>query len=406
MIGRSRLRPSHGASLAERYRAMIAGVAAVLFFLLPAAAFPAWASSVHVHQWALRYLKASQSWQISKGAGITVAVIDTGVTPVPDLRPNLLRGHDFVPGSRSPGTGQVNTDPEEHGTEIASLIAGTGVHVTGLAPQAKILPVRDLLENFLGSSNAVSVKAIRYAIAQHVAVINISQGRWGRSPDVAAALAEAERADIVVVASAGNDSAARIDYPASTPGVLAVTATNKRRRLAFFSNKGPQASLAAPGVSIYADNNLDRQVLVQGTSMAAAYVSAAAALVRAAHPTWTAGQVIRDLVGTADPGVGQVPGQRDDRYGYGIVDPLKALRAPAPAKTTNPLPGAVAFAASARPSPTAAATAQLPLSAGGRVSAGRRIELGAVFLGVPLAIVASAALLILSVRRRRRALRL
>jgi hypothetical protein len=115
VIGRIRLEPGAGESQPGRHRAMIASLAAVLVVMFPAAgALPARASTVD--QWALAYLKASQAWQVSKGAGVTVAVVDTGVTPVPDLRPNLLRGHDFVPGSTSPGTGQVNTDPEEHGT--------------------------------------------------------------------------------------------------------------------------------------------------------------------------------------------------------------------------------------------------------------------------------------------------
>lgn len=403
VIGRICLKSGAGESRPGRHRAMTASLAAVLVVMFSAAALPA--RALTVDQWALAYLKASQAWKVSKGAGVTVAVIDTGVTRVPDLRPNLLTGHDFVPGSTSPGTGQVNTDPEEHGTEIASLIAGTGVHVAGLAPLAKILPVRDLLENKLGGGGTVPAEAIRYAIAQHVGVINISQGGWTPDPDEAAALAAAERAGIVVVAAAGNASAARVDYPAATPGMLAVTATDENGKLAFFSNKGPQVSLAAPGVNVYADNNLDRQVLVEGTSMATAYVSAAAALVRAAHPTWTAGQVIRDLIDTADPGAGQVPGQHDDRYGYGIVDPLKALTAPTPAQTTNPLPGAAAFQASATPSPTVTIAAPLPMPTVARVSAARRIALGAVFLGIPLAIVAGSVLLILAARRRRRTLR-
>ncbi len=376
--------------------------AAALTALLTAGPLPARASTIP--QWALDYLKAAQAWQITKGAGVTVAVIDSGVTPVADLRPNLLTGHDFVLGSTNPDTGQVNTDTEEHGTEIASLIAGTGVHLAGLAPEAKVLPVRDLLENKLGDAGETEAKSIRYAIAQHVQVINISQGSHKYDQDEAAAVAAAEQAGIVVVAAAGNDLGAPVDYPAAYPGVLAVTAVDQTAKLAFFSNKGPQVSLAAPGTHIYADNNLDRQVVTQGTSMACAYVSAAAALIRAAHPAWTAGQVIRDLIDTASPGAGQAPGQRDDRYGYGIVDLMKALTAPAPSATTSPLPGAARFQATARPSPVSGYT-PLPTPTAGRVSAARRVALGTVFLGVPLAIFAATALLIVAARRRQRARR-
>jgi type VII secretion-associated serine protease mycosin len=402
VIGCIRLLHDGGKSRKRHHRTATASLAAaVLAVALPAAALPAQAST---GQWALDYLKAAQAWQVTKGAGVTVAVIDTGVTPVPDLRPNLLTGHDFVLGSTSPDTGQVNTDPEEHGTEIASLIAGTGIHVAGLAPQAKILPVRDLLENKLGGGGDIGAEAIRYAIAQHAGVINISQGGWTRSPDEMAALAAAERAGIVVVAAAGNESSS-VDYPAAAPGVVAVTATDQNGKLAFFSNRGPQVSLAAPGVNVYADNNLDRQIPVEGTSMACAYVSATAALVRAAHPTWTAGQVIQDLIDTTVPGAGQAPGQHDDRYGYGIVDPLKALTAPAPAQTANPLPGATGLQAMAKPTPTVNIAAPLPMPTPQRVSAVRRIALGAVFLGIPLAIVAGAVVLMVAVRRRHRALR-
>jgi type VII secretion-associated serine protease mycosin len=314
-------------------RSSSVAIAAVLFGFPMLIAAPGQGYSSQ--QWALDYLKADSDWQITKGSGVTVAVIDSGVTSIPDLRGNLLSGADFTQGTSSSGNGEIDLQSDGHGTGMASVIAGNGTYVFGLASNAKILPVRTYIDT--GNVPEEIAAGINYAISQHVGIINLSIGLLASVSSVRATIAAAVDANIVVVAATGNDSSQSISYPAAYPGVIAVTAIDQTGSFWSQSNAGAQVTLAAPGVNIYRDNNAGVQGTSSGTSEATAYVSAAAALVRSEHPDWTAGQVIRDLISTADPGPGQTAGQHSDQYGYGIVDPLNALQAAAPAATTNPL---------------------------------------------------------------------
>jgi len=151
---------------------------------------------------------------------------------------------------------------------------------------------------------------------------------------------------------------------------VAVGAIDQSGQIWSQSNTGSQVALVAPGVNIYRDNNFGQQGTSNGTSEATAYVSATAALIRSAHPDWTAGQVIRDLISTATPGSGQAAGQRSAQYGYGVVTPLKALQASAPSDTSNPLLGSgsaptVGSSAAASASATSSGTAASPSSGSG-----------------------------------------
>jgi subtilisin family serine protease len=345
-------------------------------------------------EWQLDSLNATQAWSLSQGSGVTVAVLDTGCATIPDLSGQLVSGADFSQGaSTSHGNGETDESSDGHGTNMAVDIAGNGTNVEGLAPKAQILPVRVAADD--GDFLPVSLAAgVQYAISQHVQVINMSLGAptdWGSAVDNA--IAQAEAANIVVVAAAGNESSSSVDYPAATPGVLAVGATDQNKALDPDSNAGPQVALAAPGVNIYADNNFNQQGTSSGTSDSAPFVSATAALVRSEHPSWTAGQVIRDLISTADPGSGQTAGQHSDQYGYGIVDPVKALQASAPSETSNPLLGASspasANAAGASNSPAATAS-------GSKSSSGLII----VIVIIALVVLGVGTLIVILAKRR------
>jgi subtilisin family serine protease len=323
----------HRVTRGSTIRRLIDGVFTVVLLVIPIlAAMPAQAYSSQ--QWALEYLKANAVWQITKGSGVTVAVIDTGVASIPDLHVNLTSGADFSTGTSSTGNGQ--TDVYGHGTAMAVVIAGSGFQFSGLAMAAKILPVRAETGG-AGSPEVNAAAAVEYAVQQHVQVINISLGWLADDHSMSTAINDAIAANIVVVASTGDEGPAAVDYPAVYPGVVAVSAISQTGQLWGQSNIGSRVALAAPGVGIYTDDETGAPVSTDGTSASAAYVSAAAALVRSEHPSWTAGQVIRDLISTADPGPGQTAGQHNNQYGYGIVDPLKALQAAAPTDTTNPL---------------------------------------------------------------------
>jgi hypothetical protein len=319
-------------------------------------------------QWPLTYLKADQVWQHTKGAGVTVGLVDSGVTPLGDTRDNLLPGADFSVGSDSTGIAHVDTDTDSHGTTMAVLIAGTGGGdgLRGLAPEAKILPVR--MQQATGSDPVHIADAVKFAIAQHVKVINMSLGT-ADTPGMAAAVKQAEAADIVVVAAAGNAGTGHVIIPAAYPGVVAAGAIDDTGARWSGSSYGPQVALTAPGVGILVEDADGAPKTVKGTSESSAYVTASVVLVRAMHPDWTAGQTIRALLATATKAGGAMGLQRNDAYGYGIVNPLAALSVGAPVATDNPLlPGAAPLAASLpvpAPSPAAAA----PSTTGGATSA-------------------------------------
>ena len=332
----------------------LGGTALTVALLASPLAFAAPAHADVSSQWPLQQFKAAQVWNITKGSGSTVAVLDTGVSSVPDTQPNLLAGADFGSSTSSTGTGQ--TDLEGHGTAMAAIIAGTGAAVTeGLAPAAKILPVI-INDTDLSDRPTQMAAAIEYAVGQHVAVINLSQSLTQQNSAVAAAIQDALSNNVVVVASTGNAGLSTVDYPAAYPGVVAVGAIEQSGTIWSDSNAGPQVDLAAPGVDVPTEDLSGEAATTTGTSASTAFVSATVALIRSAHPSWTVGQVIRDLIATADPAAGQTAGQHSDQYGYGVVDPLKALQASAPTETSNPLLASATSTASAAATASAGAT--------------------------------------------------
>lgn len=277
-------------------------------------------------QWALNALQAEAAWKLSKGKGVTVAVIDDGVNAQHvDLRNNVLNGKDFLDGdapSPSPG--------DSHGTEMASVIAGHGHGaggadgVMGLAPDAEILPIRMNLEGDSGFS-----EEIRYAVDHGASVINISVGSSQDDPDDRKAVAYALKRNVLVVTASGNEGKANdIEFPGEYPGVLTVGAVDNSGTIWNKSNYGPEVMLTAPGTHIVAAGSPGNKLRDgTGTSDSAAFVSAAAALIRSKFPHLTAGQVANRLVKTAAlPGVAKGIALPDEKYGYGIIQPLAALK--------------------------------------------------------------------------------
>jgi subtilisin family serine protease len=343
-------------------RTSILGAACGVALALPLvlAPQPAVADTKPPAQWPLTYLKADQIWQLTKGGGVTVGLVDSGVSPLGDTKANLLPGADFSSGPTSIGQAHLDTDTDSHGTTMAVLIAGAGggLGLMGLAPEAKILPVR--MQKQTGEDPDKITAAVKWATSQHVKVINMSLGT-APTPALAAAVKAAQDADIVVVAAAGNAGSGRVITPASYPGVIAVGAVDDTGAHWSFSNYGSQIALSAPGVGVPVEDASGVPKTVKGTSNATAYVTASAALVRALHPDWSAGQTIRALLSTATKAGGTTGLNRDDKYGYGIVNPLAALGVAAPEAKDNPLvTGAAPLAA---PAAAAPATAAPPSSA-------------------------------------------
>ncbi|QKV91725.1 type VII secretion-associated serine protease mycosin [Streptomyces sp. NA02950] len=336
-------------------RRLAVALAAAGLALLPVA--PARADGIQAQEWALDALHIRQAWQTTRGAGTTVAVLDTGVdSDHPDLKGQVLPGKDLIGFGAGPG----DRAWARHGTAMAGIIAGRGHGpsggdgILGVAPRAKILPVRVILEDTdpdrkkaRGSRGAALAEGIRWAADHGADVINLSLGDDSASahPERAedAAVQYALRKGAVVVASAGNggEKGDRTSYPAAYPGVIAVTAVDRYGSRAAFSTRRWYATVCAPGVDVVIADPDRRYYEGWGTSAAAAFVSGSVALVRAAHPELSPRQIRQLLVSTAQDGP---EGGRSDELGAGMVDPAAAIEAGGKLAPRDQRPAAVAAA--------------------------------------------------------------
>ncbi|HEY0698613.1 MAG TPA: type VII secretion-associated serine protease mycosin, partial [Micromonospora sp.] len=339
--------------------------ATAVAFLPPS---PAQADEARDHQWHLRYLRIAEAHKVSQGEGVTVAVIDTGVDPHPDLRNNLLTGTDVVSGGKGNGHG----DSDSHGTAMAGLIAahgnGSGDGVLGIAPKAKILPIRDETKTSTGNADNIA-RGIEYAITKGAKVVSISSSS-GPSSKLRHAIEKAIVANIVVVAGSGNKPHSfGVTFPAFLDGVVAVGATDKSGNHADISITGKKVEISAPGVDIYSTSLNGKYKTATGTSNATAIVAGAAALVRSRYPELSAKEVVHRLTATAvDKGA---PG-RDVEYGYGVLDVVAALTADVPPLAGSPSAGA----------PSASPTTVLATPLAGKPSPGERTATRLIVFGL------------------------
>jgi serine protease len=286
--------------------------------------------------WALPKIRATEAWSTSTGAGVTVAVLDTGVSAShPDLAGQVLTGYNAFTGT----TG-TSSDVHGHGTHVSgtiAAIAGNGIGVAGVAPNVKILPVKVLQDDGGGTSTSAA-QGIVWAADHGAQVISMSLG-GGYSQSYDNAIAYARSKNVVVVASAGNSrqQGSPVMYPGASPGAIAVAATDSSDTVAYFSNAGSYVDVAAPGVNILSTVPGDSYGYKSGTSMAAPHVSALAALLLGKNPALTPDQVEQAMESTAKD-LGATG--RDNDYGYGRVDAVAALNAvsggPAPAPAPAP----------------------------------------------------------------------
>ncbi|KAF4411068.1 MULTISPECIES: type VII secretion-associated serine protease mycosin [Streptomyces] len=324
---------------AVRLAAVLAAALAVAAGL-PGTAATARADGIQAQSWALDALRTEEAWRTTRGEDVTVAVLDTGVDGEhPDLDGQVLEGKDFI------GFGAERGDRSwaRHGTAMAGIIAGHGHGpdradgVLGIAPEAKILPVRVILEDSdpdrekaRGSRGGALAKGIRWAADHGADVINLSLGDDSESahpePGEDAAVQYALAKGSVVVASAGNggEDGDRVSFPAAYPGVIAVTAVDRYGSRAPFSTRRWYATVCAPGVDVVIADPDGRYYEGWGTSAAAAFVSGSVALVRSAHPDLSPAQIKRLLVDTARD---TPDGGRNDALGAGLVDPAAAIEA-------------------------------------------------------------------------------
>ncbi|MEV8319847.1 S8 family peptidase [Streptomyces sp. NPDC059900] len=280
-------------------------------------------------QWALDALKLPDAWDKAKGEDTVIAVVDTGANlDHPDLKGRLVDGHDFVDGDDEP------KDANGHGTHVAGIAAAhtdNGTGIAGAAPGAKIMPVRVLGANGSGD-NAAITKGIVWAADQGADVINLSLGESGlmarllKGGVLNDAITHAHDKGAVVVAAAGNDGTVLQPYKVDTP-VLVVGASDQDGKPADFSNFGAQQAVSAPGVGILSTlptyktketlKNDSGYGELDGTSMAAPYVSAVAALLH--QQDRTPDQIMKAIRDTAkNP-------DKAAKLGLGIVDARAAV---------------------------------------------------------------------------------
>lgn len=334
--------------------------------LVPAAAGaavpndPGWSD-----QWNLRTIRADKAWPVSRGSGVVVAVIDTGVDlKHPDLKARLAPGRDFVDGDSSPA------DANGHGTHVAGTIAATtdnGEGIASVAPQARIMPVRVLDAKGQGSASVVA-DGIRWAVSNGADVINLSLAQDGpgleigilgqnllASTAIDEAVKDAAAAGALVTIAAGNNfdgGDPETAYDATVPGVLVVGASTKTDGRAAYSNYGTGLDVLAPGggsasdpdacssssaiVSTWWDPSSKESTYGTGcgTSMAVAHVSGVGALLMSLGRT---NRAAADRIQSTATDLG--PPGRDDQTGFGRVDAARAVgtgaarSAPAPSPT-------------------------------------------------------------------------
>jgi type VII secretion-associated serine protease mycosin len=346
-----------------RSRGLAAGAASALLACALTSA-PANADLVRDAEWAPGAIQATQAWATTRGSGVTVAVLDTGVDPGhTDLTGQVTAGPDFVGGDARPG------DPfwGLHGTAMASDVAGhghgAGDGVIGIAPAAKILSVRviwddnDPIRTMTPSQRSAAgarpgdpvAQGIRYAVDNGAQVINMSLGQADTPSSVMTETDTAVRYAIahgvVVVASDGNggQSSNQTEFPAAYPGVIAVAATDKSGRRASFSTHTWTTSVAAPGVGVVAAHAGGGYIIGDGTSPSAALVSGVCALIRSRFPTLSPAQV-RDVLERTATGHA---GAYNEEVGWGVVQAADALRL---AATLTPDPAVPAPVPAAAPS--------------------------------------------------------
>ncbi|HLP23927.1 MAG TPA: S8 family serine peptidase [Microbacteriaceae bacterium] len=319
-----------------------AGVLTAVFSVLAA---PAFADTIRDREYWLSQYGFSEAWDVTRGAGVTVAVIDTGIDgSVADLRGAVVGGIDQS-GMGSPD-GQTPVGSEsEHGTLVASVLAGRGTGgsggVIGVAPEASLLSVSVAFgsDSATKSNDDQIADGIRWAVDNGAKVINMSLTRntpdWPQSWD--AAFQYAFDHDVVVVAAAGNRGSGTdvVGAPATIPGVLTVAGVNRTQTASTrASSQGITISVAAPSEEIVGAVPGGGYVEWSGTSAAAPIVSGLVALVRAAHPDLDANNVIQRVIATATPKSDHVP---SPIYGYGLINPPAAVSADVPRVSDNPM---------------------------------------------------------------------
>jgi subtilisin family serine protease len=304
---------------------------------------PAVADQVRERQYWLEDYRIQEAWQITRGAGVRIAIIDTGIDAThQDLVGAVAGGADFSGLGSVDGLTPVGPD-RRHGTMVASLAAGRGNNsvdgVIGSAPEAELLSLSMAFSGSLISPDEQVANAVRFAVDNDADIISLSLTRntrdWPESWDRAFSYAAAN--DVVVVAAAGNRGSGTVSVgaPATMPGVLTVGGVDQDGQASdSASSQGITIGVMAPSEGLVGATPGGGYVSWSGTSGATPIVAGIVALVRSAYPSMDAANVINRVLLSADRVTETIP---DPIYGYGLVDAYEALTADVPYVSSNPL---------------------------------------------------------------------
>jgi hypothetical protein len=362
--------------------------ACALGFALVAAGGGLAAADTPGSEWYLVDFHYPDLHKAATGAGVTVALVGTGVDPKQSaVAQALIPGAD-VSGT-TPGTDTDDVATGYDGTRVATLIGGDGgAGLTGLAPSAKIMPVRVQTADEKNPDSAQTARGVRYAVDHGAKVVLVLSTVTTVQDDLVQAVRYAITHDDVVISPSGNNGSTdnSVDPVCGIAGVVCVAGTDQNGKSSPESSTGSEVDLGAPSKNLLVPTKSGVTVF-SSSHYAAALTAAEAALIFSVHPSWTQGQVIRDMLGHTSGG--NADGSRkDNNVGYGIIDPLAAVNAAAPQQTDNPL-GTPSAAPPPQPPATHAAPGSSSSSSGSSGSSlplilgivGAVVVLGGALLG-------------------------
>ncbi|MFN8496295.1 MAG: S8 family serine peptidase [Anaerolineae bacterium] len=308
-------------------------------------------------QYHIAKMSVPSAWDVTHGDNVVIGIVDTGADFThPDLSGKFAsNGWDFVNNDNSP------QDDQGHGTHVSGIAAAAtnnGVGGAGVGYNAKILPVKALDSNGSGSYSAIA-NGITWATDNGAKIINMSLGGSYQSQTLDAATTYAWNHGVVVIAAAGNSNTSSPSYPAMSPYVIGIGATDENDQRASFSNYGQNADVAAPGTNILSTVMGGNYQAWNGTSMASPNAAGVAALIAASHPTWTNAQIRSALETTTDNTNAGAP----IPLGYGRINAARAVGSagsqPPPTTSPSATPTRAPVQATATPAPASGYVAQL-----------------------------------------------
>ncbi|MFB3895422.1 MAG: S8 family peptidase [bacterium] len=268
--------------------------------------------AAQVTPWGIGTVNAPAAWSISKGAGVKVAILDTGISLThPDLAANVKGGINTIRATKSAN------DDNGHGSHCAGIVAAVNntVGVVGVAPAASLYAVKVLNSAGIGSLSDI-IEGLQWCIDNQIQVASMSFGSDASNTSEHEAIIKAYNAGITLVAAAGNDGAANsVDYPGAYPEVIAVSALNSNLSLASYSSYGPEVDIAAPGTQIYSTYKGTAYATLSGTSMATPHVTGVVALRLAQNSSQSPAEIKTAIQTTAiDLGLSA------DKQGAGLIN--------------------------------------------------------------------------------------